>query len=82
MDRGRCRVPTLHRKSPGSQLLDLTRRLAEDYDMLPLRDIRRSVREAAELVATAGAGIAETLTLIERIARDDLTVLAATSRSA
>jgi hypothetical protein len=72
-------VPTFHRKSPGSHLLDLTRRLAEDYDVLPLRDVRRSVREAAELVATAGAGLADTLTLIERIARDDLSGLA-TSR--
>jgi hypothetical protein len=75
-------VPTIRRKSPGSHVLELTRRLAEDYDVLPLRDVRRSVREAAELVATTGAGVAETLTLIERIARDDLSGLATTSRKA
>jgi hypothetical protein len=69
-------------------LLDLTRRLAEDYDVLPLPDVRRSVREAAELAAAAGAagagvaGVAETLTLIERIARDDLSGLATTTRKA
>jgi hypothetical protein len=77
----RWQVPTIHRKSPGSLLLDLTRRLAEDYDVLPLPAIRRSVREAAELVATAGAGVAETLTLIERIARDDLSGLATSRRA-
>jgi hypothetical protein len=75
-------VPTIRRKSPGSHLLDLTRRLAEDYDVLPLPDVRRSVREAAELAAAAGAGVAETLTLIERIARDDLSGLATTTRKA
>ena len=73
-------MPTFRRKSPGSHLLDLTRRLAEEYDGLPLPDVRRSVREAAELVAAAGAGMSETMTLIERIARDDLGRLATTSR--
>jgi hypothetical protein len=72
-------VPTIHRKSPGSQVLDLTRRLAEEYDGVSLRDVRRSVHEAAELVAAAAAGTQETLTLIERIARDDLSGLAATT---
>jgi hypothetical protein len=71
-------VPTFHRKSPGSHLLDLTRRLAEEYDVLPLPDVRRSVREAAELVAATGAGVTDTLKLIERIARDDLSALATT----
>jgi hypothetical protein len=74
-------VPTFHRKSPGSHLLDLTRRLAEDYDVLPLAAVRRSVREAAELVAAAGTGVAETIALIERIARDDLSGLAMTTRN-
>lgn len=73
-------MPTLRRKSPGSHVLDLTRRLAEEYAALPLPEVRRSVREAAELVASAGIGVAETLTLIERIARDDLSRLA-TSRN-
>jgi hypothetical protein len=74
-------MPTFHRKSPGSHLLDLTRRLAEDYDVLPLPDVRTSVREAAELVAAAGAGVSDTLGLIERIARDDLSRLVTTSRT-
>jgi hypothetical protein len=73
-------VPTIHRKSAGSRVLDLTRRLAEEYDGVPLREVRRAVREAAELVAAARTDTAESLTLIERIARDELSGLRAGPR--
>lgn len=73
-------MTTIHRRSPNSRVLDLTSRLAEEYDAVPLSDVRQSVHEAAELVAAAKTGTSEKLTLIERIARSDLNDRATTRR--
>jgi hypothetical protein len=78
----RCRVPAIRRASPDARVLDLTRRLAEEYAAVALPDVRRAVREAAELVGWAAAGTAEMLALIERLARVELGNLAATARPA
>jgi hypothetical protein len=70
-------LTTIRRASPGSRVLDLTRRLAEEYAGVPLPEVRRAVRDAAELVAWAADGSPETLALLERLARVELANLAA-----
>jgi hypothetical protein len=75
-------MPALRRKSSRSRVLDLTRRLAEEYDGIPLPDVRQSVEEAADLVTGARAGGQENLTLIERIAREELIGMTRSARTA
>lgn len=68
----------LLRPDTDTQILDLTRRLAEDYFLVPLPEVSRVVREAAE-AATGGGdfsgtpqGIPEIIAVIEHVAREDL----------
>ena len=42
----------LRRPTPSKQVIDLTRKLAEDYDSIPLPEVSRAVQEAA--AATTG----------------------------
>jgi hypothetical protein len=73
---------TTRRQSPGSRVLDLTRRLAEEYASVPLPAVRRAVRDAADLVGWAADGSAERLALLERLARVELGSLTSTAQSA
>jgi hypothetical protein len=71
-------VATIRRASPDSRVLDLTRALAEEYAAVSLTEVRRAVREAAELTGWAADGDEETFALIDRLARIELVSLAAT----
>jgi hypothetical protein len=71
-------MPRLSRPSPDTQILDLTRRLAEDYYSIPLPEVSRVVREATD-TATGGEGwtgtpqgIPDILAVIDYVAREDL----------
>jgi hypothetical protein len=75
-------VATIRRASPDSRVLDLTRALAEEYAVVALPEVRRAVREAAELTGWAADGNEETFALIDRLARIELVSLAATAAGA
>jgi hypothetical protein len=49
---------------------------------VPLPDVRRAVRDAADLVGWAADGSAESLALLERLARVELGSLTSTAQSA
>lgn len=63
------------RPNPLSQLLDLTRRLAEEFHAVPIPMVTRVVKSAAEAAQLFGDDIASSLETIERIAREDLTAI-------
>jgi hypothetical protein len=75
-------VATIRRASPDSRVLDLTRALAEEYAAVALTEVRRVVREAAELTGWAADGNEETFALIDRLARIELVTLAAAAAGA
>lgn len=63
------------------RVLDLARRLAEEFDAVPLPMVSRAVRAAADAAVMFGEDVAAALPTIERIARENLTVLSdATAR--
>jgi hypothetical protein len=74
-------VPTA-RPNARAVLLDLAKRLAEDYDTVPLAQVSRSVKAAAEAALLFGEDVAASLPTIERIAREDLAVLAEAASAA
>jgi hypothetical protein len=56
-------------------VLDLARRLAEEFDSVPLPMVSRAVKSAAQATALFGDKAADSLATIERIAREDLIAL-------
>jgi hypothetical protein len=69
-------VAIIRRASPERRVLDLTRTLAEEYAGVALTEVRRAVREAAELTGWAADGSEDTFALIDRLARIELVSLA------
>lgn len=73
-------MPTLRQSSVATRVRDLTQRLAEDYDTIPLPEVSRVVRQAAESIssmelvnqARGGDGIQTLVARIEGVARKDL----------
>lgn len=72
-------MPGLRRPTPAKRVLDLTRRLAEDYDSIPLPEVSRAVQEAAAVTtgsdgswAGTREGIPAIVEVIEQLAREDL----------
>lgn len=72
-------MPGLRRAAPSRLVLDLTKRLAEDYDSVPLSTVTRVVRDA--VTTTTGPegrldakaeGIPAVIAVIEHLAREDL----------
>ena len=63
-------------------VLDLARRLAEEFDTVPLPMVSRAVKAAAEATALFGDDVASSLTTVERLAREDLVALRDAARSA
>jgi hypothetical protein len=64
-------------------VLELARRLAEEFDTVPLPMVSRAVRSAAAATELFGGDVADSLATIERIAREDLEALrAATAEQA
>jgi anti-sigma factor ChrR (cupin superfamily) len=60
-------------------VLDLARRLAEEFDSVPLPMVSRAVKSAAQAVALFGDAVADSLPTVERIAREDLLALSETA---
>jgi hypothetical protein len=60
-------------------VLDLARRLAEEFDTLPLPMVSRAVKDAARATELFGDSVAESLPTIEQIAREDLIALRETA---
>lgn len=56
-------------------VLDLARRLAEEFDAVPLPMVSRTVRRATDAARLFGEDVATVLPTIERIAREDLVAL-------
>jgi hypothetical protein len=56
-------------------VLDLARRLAEEFDTVPLPLVSRAVKAAAEAALMFGEDVAASLATIESIAREDLVAL-------
>jgi hypothetical protein len=65
-------VTAVRRPNSRALLLDLTRRLAEDYDALPISTVTTAVRSAVAATALFGDDVASSIETIERIAREDL----------
>ena len=63
------------RPNPLALVLDLTRRLAEEFDSVPLPTVSRTVKAAAEAALLFGEEVASSLDTIERIAREDLVAI-------
>ena len=63
-------------------MLDLAKRLAEEFDTVPLAQVSRAVKAAAEATRLFGEDVSEALPTIERIAREDLAVLAEAASTA
>ena len=62
----------VRRPNPQKLLLDLTRRLAEEFETVPIPTVTNAVRAAASATALFGDDIESSLDTIEKIAREDL----------
>jgi hypothetical protein len=65
-------VPAVRRPNPRALLLDLTRRLAEEFDTLPIPTVTTAVQSAASATELFGDDVASSIETIEQIAREDL----------
>ncbi|MDQ1706517.1 MAG: hypothetical protein QOF18_2883 [Frankiaceae bacterium] len=65
-------MPAVRRPSPLALVLDLTRRLAEEFDTVPIPMVTSSVKEAVAATKLFGDDVASSLRTIEQIAREDL----------
>jgi len=72
-------VSAVRRPNPLTLVLDLTRRLAEEFDSVPIPMVTRAVRSAAEASQLFGEDLAASLETIERIAREDLVAVRETA---
>lgn len=57
------------------RVLDLARRLAEEFDAVPLPSVSRAVRAATDAAVMVGEDVVAALPAIERIARESLATL-------
>jgi hypothetical protein len=65
-------VTAVRRPNPRALLADLTRRLAEEFDALPIPTVTTAVHAAADATELFGDDVASSIDTIERIAREDL----------
>lgn len=70
-------MSAVRRPNSRTLLLDLTRRLAEEFDTLPIPTVTAAVQSAAGATALFGDDVASSLDTIERIAREDLLAVSA-----
>jgi hypothetical protein len=68
-------LTVVRRPNPLALVLDLTRRLAEEFDTVPIPMVTRTVRAAAEATRLFGEEISGSMDTIERIARADLAAI-------
>jgi hypothetical protein len=72
-------VPVSPRPKPVDQLLELTRRLAEEFDRVPIPMVTSTVRSAVAAVRLFGDDAIASLPTVEQLAREDLQALQATA---
>lgn len=65
-------MTAVQRPNPRAMLLELTRRMAEEFDMLPIPTVTAAVQAAASATELFGDDVASSIDTIERIAREDL----------
>lgn len=65
-------MSAVNRPNPLSLVLELTRRLAEEFDSVPIPTVTSIVKAAVAATQLFGDDIASSLDTIERIAREDL----------
>lgn len=65
----------VRRPDPRKLVLDLTRRLAEEFDSVSIPLVTSAVKAAVNAVTLFGDEIAASIDTIERIAREDLTAI-------
>jgi hypothetical protein len=70
-------VSVVRRPSPLALVIDLTRRLAEEFDSVPIPMVTHTVRAATEATRLFGEDISASIDTIERIAREDLIAIRA-----
>jgi hypothetical protein len=70
-------VPVVRRPDPQDLVLDLARRLAEEFATVPIPMVTSAVRAAVSATALFGDAVAASLDTIERIAREDLLAIRA-----
>lgn len=68
-------MTAVRRPNPRALLLDLTRRLAEEFDALPIPTVTAAIQAAADATALFGDDVTSSIDTIERIAREDLTAV-------
>jgi hypothetical protein len=68
-------VTVVRRPNPLARVIDLTRRLAEEFDTVSIPMVTQTVRSATEAAQLFGEDIADSLDTIERIAREDLVAI-------
>ena len=65
-------MTAVRRPNPRALLTDLTRRLAEEFDNVPIPTVTTAVQSAAAATELFGDDVASSIETIERIAREDL----------
>ena len=70
-------MTAVRRPDPASLVLELTRRLAEEFDTVPIPAVTSTVKAAADAVQLFGEHVAAALATIEQIAREDLVAIRA-----
>lgn len=70
-------MPAVRRPNSRTQLLELTRRLAEEFATVPIPTVTTAVQSAVSATELFGDDIAESMETIERIAREDLVAVSA-----
>ena len=70
-------MSAVRRPNSRTLLLDLTRRLAEEFESLPIPTVTGAVQSAVNATALFGDNVVESIDTIERIAREDLLAVSA-----
>ena len=68
-------MTVVRRTNPLALVLDLTRRLAEEFDTVPIPMVTQAVRSATEATRLFGEELPGSLETIESIAREDLVAI-------
>ena len=70
-------MSAVRRPNSRTLLLDLTRRLAEEFQSLPIPTVTAAVQSAVNATELFGDNVVESIDTIERIAREDLLAVSA-----
>lgn len=70
-------MPALRRPDPRALVLDLTRRLSEEFHVVPLSNVRSAVQAAVSATQLFGHSVTASIDTIEQLAREDLVAVRA-----